>query len=195
MERNQIRQVVTAQFYQSLAENNVQIQSIPQSELQAIVNSLADGVFAALAAVESEGDRPPGNSPMGVQAAAMAAKDPNNPDAIVDVEEQLLWRGRPYLTIGTLYEITTQRIRIRRGILGNTIEEVELVRVKDTRVKQHLGERVLDIGDVTVISNDASMPEVVLHNVSDPVTVRELIRKAVNDEKKRRGLRYREDLE
>ena len=111
-----------------------------------------------------------------------------------DVPEQQLWRGRPYLTVGTVYEITSQRIRVIKGLLGNTIDEVELVRVRDTRIKQHLGERVLDVGDITIISNDPSNPELVLNNVKSPMEVRELIRNAVNKEKDRRGLRYREDM-
>jgi hypothetical protein len=186
MERSQIRQIITAQFYQSLAENGTQIQSIPQSELQSIVNALADAVFAALAAVESEGD-PPAQT---VRAAAPAA----DLDPVASVEEKLLWRGRPYLSIGTVYEITTQRIRIMRGIFGNTVDEIELVRVRDSRVKQHMGERMLDVGDVTIISDDATQPEFVLHNVSNPLEVRELIRKAMITEKERRGVRYREEL-
>jgi hypothetical protein len=189
MQREQIRQAITAQFYQSLAESTVQVRSVPQNELQAIVNALADGVFAALAAMEAEADA------SGVRrvSGAIPAEDLNPSGAYV--EEQLLWRGRPYLSIGTIYELTNQRIRIIRGLLGNTIEEIELIRVKDTRVKQHLGERVLDVGDITVISEDATMPEVVLNNVRDPIDVRELIRKATQEEKQRRGLRYREDLE
>jgi hypothetical protein len=39
------------------------------------------------------------------------------------------------------------------------------------------------------------MPEVVLNNVRNPVDVREMIRKATQEEKQRRGLRYREELE
>jgi hypothetical protein len=81
-----------------------------------------------------------------------------------------------------------------KGILGNKIDELDLVRVRDTRVKQHVGERVLDVGDITIISNDPSNPEYVLHNVRNPIEVRELIRNAVNKEKERRGLRYREDM-
>lgn len=186
MERNQIRQVVTAQFYQSLAENRVQIASIPQSELQAIVNALADGVFAALAAVESEADRPLTHPQPTAMTAPLSAPGTD--------EEQILWRGRPYLSIGTVYELTTQRLRIIRGILGNTVDEIELVRVRDSRVKQHMGERLLDVGDITILSEDPSQPEVVLQNVTNPLEVRELIRKAMQEEKERRGVRYREDL-
>ncbi|RIK34857.1 MAG: hypothetical protein DCC55_32105 [Chloroflexi bacterium] len=186
MERNQVRQVITAQFHQSLAENRIQIESIPPNELQAIVNALADGVFAALAAVEDEAEVPVASQ--GGEPAAAAAP-PGTSD-----EEQLLWRGRPYLSIGTIYELTTQRLRILRGIFGNTVEEIELVRVKDTRVKQHAGERMLDVGDITVISTDPSTPEKTLHNVRNPLEVRELIRKATMGEKQRRGMRYREEL-
>jgi hypothetical protein len=184
MERNQIRQVVTAQFHQSLAENRIQIQSIPADELQAIVNALADGVFAALAAVEDESEVPAAN-----QSETPPAAPPADDD-----EERLLWRGRPYLSIGVIYELTTQRLRIIRGIFGNTIDEIELVRVKDTRVQQHAGERMLDVGDITIISTDPSTPQKTLDNVRNPLAVREMIRKATMDEKRRRGLLYREEL-
>ncbi|HXF64861.1 MAG TPA: PH domain-containing protein, partial [Caldilineaceae bacterium] len=108
--------------------------------------------------------------------------------------EQVLWRGRPYLTIGTRYELTNERIRIIRGILGNNIEEIELVRVKDTKVKQHMGERMLNVGDITIISADPATPEFELRNVRNPVEVRELIRRTMMQEKARRGLYYREDI-
>ena len=188
MDRDQVRQVITAQFYQSLAENRIQVQSIPQSELQGIVNALADGLFAALIAVQDEMATPVGGTPR-------TAPAPAAPSAPAETAETLLWRGRPYLTIGTVYEITTQRIRISSGLLGNTVQEIELVRVKDSKVKQHMGERMLDIGDVTIISDDATTPEVTLNNVSNPIEVRELIRKATIEEKERRGIRYRVELD
>lgn len=182
MDQNQVRQVITAQFYQSLTASGVQVQSLSQDELQGIVNALADGVFAAMAALQDEAFD--GHA----QPTARGAT-PNEP--VVEVN---LWRGRPFLTIGVIYELTSQRLRIIRGIFGNVIEEIELVRVKDTNVKQHAGERMLDVGDITVISTDSSTPEKVLHNVSDPLTVREMIRKATIEEKERRGLLYREEL-
>ncbi|RME58594.1 MAG: PH domain-containing protein, partial [Caldilineae bacterium] len=109
-------------------------------------------------------------------------------------EEVLLWSGRPYLTIGVRYELTNQRIRVIRGLLGRDYEEIELVRVRDTAVSQHLGERLLNVGDITIISNDPSNPEFVLHNVKDPMDVREMIRRATLAEKQRRGLHYREEM-
>lgn len=187
MQRDEIRQLISSEFQRSLAETGTQITALPANQLQAIVSAMADSVFAAIAAVEDE--------EMAVPAAARSAANTyGEPTMTENVPEEKLWRGRPYLTIGTVYEVTTQRIRVIKGLLGNHIDEVELVRVRDTRVKQHVGERMLDVGDITVISNDPSNPELVLNNVKNPIEVRELIRNAVNKEKDRRGLRYREDM-
>ncbi len=181
MKRQELRDTMMSQFYQSLAESGVEIDAIPQAQLQALVNAFADSVFAALERLEEE---------------AMPAPAARELDAMDDpaAEEVLLWSGRPYLTIGVRYELTNQRIRVIRGLLGRDYEEIELVRVRDTAVSQHLGERLLNVGDITIISNDPSNPEFVLHNVKDPMDVREMIRRATLAEKQRRGLHYREEM-
>ena len=188
MQQDEVRKIVSDQFSRSLADTGVQITALPQNQLQAIVTAMADSVFAAIAAVEDE------EMGSGVSRGAAMPMPKNNEGVIEYVEEKQIWRGRPYLKIGTVYELTNQRIRVIKGLLGNKIEEIELVRVRDTNVKQHVGERMLDVGDVTILSNDASAPEFVMHNVKNPIEVRELIRKAVIEEKNRRGMRYREDM-
>jgi hypothetical protein len=182
MNRQEVRNTVTSQFYQSLADSGVAVDAIPQAQLQAVVNALADGVFAALDGIENEGDR--GIAPA---AAALLNADPA-------AEEVLLWSGRPFLSIGIRYELTSQRLRVISGLLGRSVEEVELVRVRDTTVRQHVGERTLNVGDVTIVSNDPSNPEYTLNNITDPADVRELIRRATMAEKQRRGLSYREEM-
>lgn len=184
MEQEAFRKAVTAQFYDSLAASGVEISAIPQAQLQVVVNALADSVFAALGdLLDEESNVPPaGGKPAGGESTV--AQEP----------ETSIWRGRPYLTIGTRYELTTQRLRIFHGILGKHLEEIELVRVRDTKVAQNPGERALNIGDITVFSNDPSTPEIKLRNISNPLEVREMIRKAMLVEKERRGLHYREEM-
>jgi hypothetical protein len=184
MQRDDIRKTVTAQFYQSVAESGVQIDAVPQQQLQAIVNGLADGMVAALAALQEEEE----------QAVARHTDLYRGSTSDDPEQETLLWRGRPYLSIGLRYELTTQRLRVIRGLVGHSLEEIELVRVRDTGISQHMGERALNVGDVTVISNDPSHPEIVLHNIKEPLDVREMIRNAVMEEKKRRNLYYREEM-
>lgn len=209
MQRDEVRKIITEQFYNSLNTSGVQINAIPSDQLNAIVAAMADSVFATLAAVEQDNDLPippvaPATPPLAtppLAAPAQTISRPAEPDSpnythtpTEHVEEVRLWQGRPYLSIGLRYELTSQRLRIYRGILGNRIEEIELIRVKDSRVVQNMGERMLNIGDITIVSADPITPEIMLNNIHDPVEVRELLRKAVMNEKSRRGLYYREDI-
>lgn len=180
MEKQALQRAITARFYQSLANSGVEITAIPQTQLQALVNALADGVIEAVDALDGDDE---------TDVAAMAAAPIPSSD-----EETLLWTGKPYLSIGVRYELTTQRLRIVRGLLGRKVEEVELVRIRDTAVTQHVGERMINVGDVEIISNDPSRPNFKLHNVSQANEVRELIRKAVMEERARRGFSYREEM-
>lgn len=196
MQRDEVRRVIDEQFHNSLAASGVQITAIPEPQLRVLVEAMADSIFATLAAIEEEGDQPVLTPTMPTSNARPPTPDepgPTSPEGHTDAET-IIWRGRPYLTIGTRYELSTQRLRVYRGILSNRIEEIELIRVKDSRVKQHAGERMLNVGDISIFSADPTTPLLVLQNVSRPIEVRELLRKAVMDEKSRRGLYYREDI-
>lgn len=192
MDRSRIRTIFQNQIQETLAERRVQITALPSDQLNALVDAVADSVFAVLDAIEDDDVYPESgaSASMAYQSARQAAPA----SASSDHEERLLWKGRPYLSIGLRYELTSERLRIIRGLLGHSLEEIELVRVRDTKVKQHVGERAVNVGDITVLSNDPSTPEITLHNVKDPKEVRELIRKAVIAEKERRGLHYREEM-
>ncbi len=192
MQREEMRQLMEDQVQRSLAESGVVVTAIPADQMRAVVNAVADGIFAVFEALEDEELGAPVPRTVAAAADEMPGGTPRRTGN--HHEEAVLWHGRPYLTIGTRYELTSQRLRVHRGILGKRIDEIELIRVKDTRVKQHAGERVLNVGDVTVISSDATTPDFVLHNVRNPLEVRELIRQAVMSEKDRRGLYYREDI-
>ena len=199
MNEQTVRQVVTARFYESLAQSGVEVTAIPQPQLQAIVNALADGVFAALDAMETEADHAIAEPPSRTGDPGEGELTPPAPESYTATadrleKEELLWSGRPYLSIGVRYELTNQRVRLIRGLLGRSYHEIELVRVRDTSVTQHLGERALNVGDITITSSDPSHPEFTLHNVKNPMEIREMIRKATMQEKQRHGLHYREEM-
>ena len=194
MNRDDIRNKITGQFYQSLADSDVEITSVPQKELQAIINGLADGLVTALEAVGEADAALRAASPMAAAAPAPALEGAEVSGADDTLVEKSLWRGRPYMSIGVIYELTNQRIKIMTGVLSRQTDSVELIRVRDIQVKQHLGERMLNIGDITIFSEDVSVPEIMLENVTDPDEVHELIRNAVLEEKERRRLQYREEM-
>jgi hypothetical protein len=179
MLKEDLQQKITARFYQSLAASGVEITAIPQNQLHAIVNALADGLIEAIDVLDDEADAP--------------VPDLERPVNAGDAEEPI-WTGKPYLSIGIHYELTSQRLRVIRGLLGRSVEEVELVRIRDTSVTQHMGERALNVGDIEIVSNDPSHPIFKLHNVRKANEVREMIRKAVMAERNRRGFAYREEM-
>lgn len=99
-----------------------------------------------------------------------------------------LWRWLS--TRCTRFEITSQRLRMRSGVLTRTLEEIEIYRVKDTAEKQSLWQRLAGVGTVTVYSSDRTLPELLLRNVRGHGRVRDLVR--AQTERMRRARKVRE---
>ena len=177
----EIRSKVSARIWQSMAQSGVEMSSVPAEQLQALVDSITDGVLVAVNEVLSDVS--------GAQGQPLAIAD-----AGADDEEVVLWEGRPFLSLVESYLLTSERLRITRGIVGKDREDIELVRIEDIDHKQNLGERVLNLGDVIVRSHDPSTPEVVLRNVTNPMEVHEAIRRAMLDARKRHRYSIQEEM-
>jgi membrane protein YdbS with pleckstrin-like domain len=87
------------------------------------------------------------------------------------VSGRVLWN-----ILSSRYRITTQRLFIERGILSQTIDQTELVRVDDVRVRRGLIDRMLGLGTIEVISTDATDQAVMMEGVRNPQAVAEHIR-------------------
>jgi uncharacterized membrane protein YdbT with pleckstrin-like domain len=79
------------------------------------------------------------------------------------------------------YELTSERLRVRRGVLNKELDEIELYRVRDYRLEQPFFLRIFSLGNVTVTSTDVSNPIVTLRAVSDSERVRERVRHSVEE--------------
>jgi len=80
------------------------------------------------------------------------------------------------MKLGLKYWLTTQRIFVERGILSKRIDEIEMMRVDDVSVRQNVVQRMFDVGDVRVMSTDASDADLTIRGVEGPVKVKEMIR-------------------
>ena len=87
------------------------------------------------------------------------------------------------------YELTSERLRIRSGVLNKELEELELYRVRDYRLEQPFWLRIVSLGNVIVTSTDASQPHTTLRAISNSEHVRELIRRNVEDCRTKKGVR------
>lgn len=75
------------------------------------------------------------------------------------------------------YRITTQRLFIRRGVLSQSVDQTELLRVDDVKMRQSLLQRILNIGNIEVISSDRTDEHLKITNVAEPAQVTEHIRR------------------
>jgi uncharacterized membrane protein YdbT with pleckstrin-like domain len=97
------------------------------------------------------------------------------------------WR---WLTIrSTVYTLTDQRLKTRRGVLSRVIDDIELYRVKDSHFTQSVMHRMLGIGDITLRTTDASTPLIILPGLAQPEARWEQIRALVEARRDAKGVR------
>ena len=109
---------------------------------------------------------------------------------------QYLWKDRKrYLGMPisfTRYMLSDDRLFISVGFLNIKDDEVLLYRVRDIDTNRNLWQRIFGVGTVTVLSSDKTMPVLELKNVKDPVFVKELIHRQVEEMKIQRRVRIGE---
>jgi hypothetical protein len=177
------RAKIKAGIWQAVARSGVDLSALSQEDVDKLVGAITEGVLKEVDDLLGETSGTP----------AFAAKaDPD--DGADDDVEKVLWEGRPYLSISVQYQITNERVRIIEGALMKERRDIELIRIKDVDHTQSLTERAFSIGDIYIRSADASDPEIVLSNVSNPVEVHEILRRAVLNARKKHKFSLREEL-
>lgn len=174
--RNRIKSTV----WKAIAQSDLNLDALAESDLEALVEIVTE---AALIEIDDQLDEM-------LQADDAVASQYK----LESGDEEVLWQGRPFLSISQHYIITDQRIRIVSGLLGKDREDIELIRVQDIDQKQTLRERLLSLGDITVHSHDTSNPTVILNNVRDPETVQDILRKAVQSARTEYKMTFQDEM-
>lgn len=172
---------IKARVWQAVAQAQLDLSALDKETLESFVDLVTE---SALLEIDGELD-----------ASILSTRNEESPEEDDDeFGEEILWQGRPFLSLVLNYTVTNERIKITSGLLGKTHENVELIRVQDIDHSQTFGERLLKIGDINIRSHDPSHPEIVLRNVQDPGSVYEILRRAVLDARKRHNFSYREEM-
>jgi len=180
MSIEQIKTQARERIWKSIAQSGHAITTIPKKDLEVLVNAILDG---ALTLVDAS-----------LEDAGLPGRQEIPAGDISDSDEKILWEGRPFLSATTSYQITTERVRIIRGLLGKDRDDIELIRIQDIDFQQSLTERVLGIGDILIISADPSLPESKLSNVKQPEAVHEILRRAMINARKRFRYSVQEEI-
>ena len=175
MSIDKLRAQVIGSIWQAIAQSGVDLSSVSQDQQEKIVSKIADGVMVTMDAI------------MGDEMPLTTTED-----EVDELDESVLWKGRPFLSLVENYTITSERLKITTGLVSRNVENFELIRIQDIDFKQGMGDRMVGIGDINIRGHDPSNPDILLRNVSKPEEVYEILRKAWLDARKRHGLQFRE---
>ena len=167
------RAEVISSVWKAIAQSEVDLSAVPKGDQEALVTTIADNLMVTIDGLLEEGIE-------------------SEPEGLAFGDEDMIWKGRPFLSLVESYLITSERLKIVSGLIGRDVENFELIRIQDIDYKQGMNERIFGIGDITIRGHDASDPKIVLRNVSKPEQVYELLRKAWLEARKRHGLEFRE---
>lgn len=85
-------------------------------------------------------------------------------------------RRRPFLGLPlsfTTYELSSDRLFVRRGIFVRSEDEVRLYRITDVSLKVNLIQRLFGVGDIYVSSADSSLGNFVIKDIKNPTKCKE----------------------
>ena len=93
--------------------------------------------------------------------------------------------------LAATYQITDQRLIVRRGIIFKSVDEIELYRIKDVRIDFTLLNQWAGIGTICLSSSDETTRagDLVMRHVERAQTRREQLRDLVDTARQRRRVR------
>jgi uncharacterized membrane protein YdbT with pleckstrin-like domain len=89
----------------------------------------------------------------------------------------------------TEYEMSSQRLRLRSGVLNKSTHDLELYRVKDVRLLQPFWLRLFGLSHMVLDTSDRSHPHVVLLAIRDAEPLMDVVREHVEALRIARGIR------
>lgn len=99
----------------------------------------------------------------------------------------MLWK---WLTLkNTQYELTTERLIFRTGVLNKKTRQIELYRIRDYEFEQPFFLRLFSLGNLLLNSSDVTEPVIVLHAIANGEDLRNQIRNLVEQCRVKKGVR------
>jgi len=94
------------------------------------------------------------------------------------------------------FTLTTERLRLKKGVLNQVFDEVELYRVKDVTLTRSAVQRMYGLGTVTLQTSDHGQETICIDSVRKSEELREQLRQQVEiirDRKRVREVDFQDD--
>lgn len=88
--------------------------------------------------------------------------------------------------IQTSYTLTSQRVRVDRGIFRLQTSMLEVFRIEHFSINQPLGMRMMGFSELVLSTSDRELPEIRIVGIPDVETLAEKLRERSLEERKRR---------
>lgn len=89
---------------------------------------------------------------------------------------------------GMHYQLTTQQLKHRQGILFRKMDRIELIDIDDVNYRQGPIQSLLGVGNINIKSSDTSHPELVMYGIANIKEIADMIDNARRNERRKRGL-------
>ncbi|TMJ19650.1 MAG: PH domain-containing protein [Alphaproteobacteria bacterium] len=101
----------------------------------------------------------------------------------------VVWKW--FQNVAAKYEVTEERLIVRRGIVNKSIDEIELYRIKDVRIDFTLVNQMAGIGRISVSSSDETTRggDFVMRDIERAQERREQLRRLVDTARQKRSVR------
>ncbi len=116
-------------------------------------------------------------------------------DVIVHWQDRKRWCGMPLsFTRYYILEKPNQWLKLfcETGFLTSHFEEIQLYRIEDLSLNQSLSNKIWKVGNITVKSNDKSMPVFNITRVKNPYKVYDKLTELIARDRRDRNFRWGE---
>jgi hypothetical protein len=174
---------IKSRIWQSIAQSDLDLSSLDKDTLESLVDLVTTEALIEM-------DEQLGES----WAESRSKEAPLTDEESSSDDEQILWEGRPFLSVSLYYRVTNERIHISEGLFGKTHHNIELVRIQDIDYSQSFGDRLLNLGDIKIRSHDLNLPNFSLSNIKEPKVVFDMLRRAVREARKEQKMTFQEEM-
>ena len=91
----------------------------------------------------------------------------------------ILMGGMQIALRSSVYTLYGDRMEVESGILSRRIENIDLFRVRDVGLHQSILGRLLNYGDLYILSTDSSAPQLQIRGIDNPRGFYQIIRERV----------------
>ncbi len=121
-------------------------------------------------------------------------------EKIEKTQTNYLWKDKKRPIFGlplsfTKYVLTDEKLLINTGLFSTTQEEIRLYRIMDLTVRCSLWQKLFNVGTIHCCSADKSTPEIDIIDIKNPLRVKDLISKSVEEERDRKKISSREFMD